>query len=102
LTWTASLGICDVVLEAEALAFGLAEAERLCAYLCERDMSISSVSSDLYALSADGHVMVTWDHHTAAEGLRIDLRDVNTTSRLLADLNSAGVELELFYTDADK
>jgi hypothetical protein len=55
------LGISDVVLEAEALAFGPPERGRLCAYLCERDTSISSVSSDLYALSADGDVMVTWD-----------------------------------------
>jgi hypothetical protein len=93
------LGLSDAALEAEALVFGLPERGRLCAYLCERDKSLSSVSADLYALSADGDVMVTWDHHTADEGLQIDLRDVNTTSRLLADLNSAGVELELFYTD---
>jgi hypothetical protein len=92
------LGISDV-LEAEALAFGPSERERLCAYLCERDTSLSSVSADLYVLSANGDAMITWDHHTADEGLGIDLRDVNTTSRLLADLNSAGVELELFYTD---
>jgi len=96
------LGIPDVIPEAEALAFGLPERERLCAYLCEHDTSLSSASSDLYALSADGDVMVTWDHHTADEGLRIDLRDVNTTSRLLADLNGVGVELDLFYTDGDQ
>ncbi len=94
-----ALGIHDVSLEAEALAFGLPERERLCAYLCEHDTSLNSASADLYALSADGDVLVTWDHHTADEGLRIDLRVVDTTSRLLADLNTAGVELELFYTD---
>jgi hypothetical protein len=93
------LGISDV-LEAEALAFGPSERGRLCAYLCERDTSLSSAAADLYVLSADGDVMITWDHHTADEGLGIDLRDVNTASRLLADLNSVGVELELFYTDA--
>jgi hypothetical protein len=93
------LGISDVGLDAQALAFGLPERGRLGAYLCERGTSGGSVLSDLYALSADGDVMVAWDHHIAGEGLRIDLRDVNTTSRLLADLNSVGVELELFYTD---
>jgi len=94
-----ALGIPDAGLDAEALAFGLPERGRLCAYLCERDKSLSSVSADLYAVSADGDVLVTWDHHTADEGLRIDLRDVDTTSRLLADLNSVGTELDLFYTD---
>jgi hypothetical protein len=93
------LGISDVGLEAEAFAFAASERGRLCTYLCERDTSLSSVSADLYALSGDGDVLITWDHHTADEGLGIDLRDVNTTSRLLADLNSVGVELELFYTD---
>ena len=93
------LGIADVVLETEALAFGLPERGRLGAYLSEHDTRVSSSSSDLYALSADGDVLVTCDHHTADEGLRIDLRDVSTTSRLLAGLNRVGVELELFYTD---
>ena len=95
------LGIADLP-EAEALAFGPSEVERLCTYLCQREQTLSAVSADLYVLSPDGDVMVTWDHHTADEGLQTDLRDVNTAGRLLADLNAVGAELELFYTDPDR
>src|SRR5438067_1969998 len=41
------LGVPGAAPDAEALAFSLAERERLSAYLCERDKSLSSVSSDL-------------------------------------------------------
>jgi hypothetical protein len=84
---------------AEAITFGPAERDRLCTFLCERDKSIGSVSSDLYSVSQDGDVIITWDHHTAEEGLIIELRDVNSASRILTDLNNFGVELELLYTD---
>ena len=66
-------------------------------YLCTRDMAMGSVSQDVYLVGADGNVLVTWDHHTADEGLSVDLRDVEQASRLLADLNLLGAELEVFY-----
>ena len=93
------LGIPMTVPEAEALAFGLAERNELCSYLCQRDMSLGSVSSDLYALSADGNIILTWDHHTADEGLCVALRDVKTASKLLSELNDFGAELEVYYID---
>jgi hypothetical protein len=85
--------------EAQALVFGPSERDRLCMYLCTRDMAMGSVSQDVYLVGADGNVLARWDHHTADEGLTVDLRDVKQASRLLADLNMIGAELEVFYTD---
>jgi hypothetical protein len=62
-------------------------------------MAMGSVSQDIYLVGGDGNVLVTWDHHTENEGLRVELRDVKQSSTLLADLNKFGVELEVFYTD---
>jgi hypothetical protein len=93
------IGIPTVGPEVEALAFGPRERSELCSYLCNRDMSIGSISCDLYALSADGNTIVTWDHHTVDEGLCVTLRDVKTASKLLTDLNDFGVELEVYYID---
>src|SRR5262245_28181566 len=67
------LGIPEVDPETEALVFDAAERDQLCSYLCQRDQSLGSVSSDIYAVSCNGNVIVTWDHHTADEGLNIDL-----------------------------
>jgi hypothetical protein len=93
------LGALTTEPEAEALVFAPSERDRLCAYLCTRDMAMGSVSQDIYLVGGDGNVLVTWDHHTEDEGLRVDLRDVKQSSTLLADLNIFGVELEVFYTD---
>jgi len=93
------LGIITTVPEVEALAFDPAERNELCSYLCKRDMNIGSISSDLYALSADGNTIVTWDHHTADEGLCVALREVKTASKLLAELNDFGAELEVYHID---
>jgi len=84
---------------AEALVFDATERERLCRYVCARDMRMSSASQDIYLVSADGNVLVTWDHHTEDEGLGIDMRDVRQSNALLTDLNRFGAELEIFYTD---
>ena len=46
-------------------------------------------------------LLVTCDHHTSADGLEINLGDVDETGSLLAKLNTIGAELELFYCDAD-
>ena len=63
-------------------------------------MNIGSVSSDLYALGTDGNTIVTWDHHTADEGLGVALRDIKAASQLLAELNDFGTELEVYYFDS--
>jgi len=85
----------------DVAAFEFTEGERgaLCGYLCTRDTSLSSASSDLYAVSIPGNTIVTWDHHTADEGLIVESRDVQQTGRLLMDLNAVGTEFEVFYTD---
>jgi hypothetical protein len=84
---------------AEALVFPPSERERLCTYLCSRNMAMGAVSQDIYLIGADGNVLVAWDHHMEDEGLRVDLRDVKQSTALLADLNTFGAELEVFYTD---
>jgi hypothetical protein len=58
------LGALTIQADAEALVFDASERERLCAFLCTRDMTMGSVSQEIYLLSADGNVLVTWDHHT--------------------------------------
>jgi hypothetical protein len=85
--------------DAEALVFAPSERERLCAYLCSRDMAMGAISQDIYLVGADGNVLVAWDHHMEDEGLRVDLRDVKQSTALLADLNTFGAELEVFSTD---
>jgi len=95
----AKLGTLTTLTDAEALSFGPGERERLCTYLCTRDMTMGSVSQDVYAIGVNGNTLVTWDHHTHDEGLRVDLQDVQESSKLLAALNTFGAELEVFYTD---
>jgi len=63
-----------------------------------RDMDIGSVSSDLYVVSGDGTVIITWDHHTQTKGLRIDCA-VSESSKLLAEMNNMGAEMEVFHSD---
>ena len=84
--------------DAEALTFASAERHRLCDYLCTREMRLGSVSQDVYVLSEDGNMLVTWDHHTEDEGLQVDLRDVERANELLVALNTLGAEVEVFYT----
>jgi hypothetical protein len=95
----AELGALTIPPDAEALVFDASERERLCAYLCTRDMSMGAASQDIYLLGADANLLVTWDHHTADEGLCVDVRDTKQSSALLSDLNTRGAELELFYTE---
>ena len=96
---TSKLALSTAFPKAEALSFDVADRGQLCNYLCTRDMNIGSVSSDLYVVSGDGNVIITWDHHTQAEGLRIDLCDVRESSKLLTEMNNMGAEMEVFYSD---
>ena len=82
-----------------AIAFGPADRARLADYLCTRPTDLASVSADLYTLGASGRTLVTWDHHTADEGLDVRLQSVAEASRLLVSLNDFGAELEVFYSD---
>lgn len=93
------LALSSAFLMAEALTFNEIEREQLSQYLCTRDMGPGSVSTDPYIVAGDGETIVTWDHHTHDEGLRIDLQDVSVSSTLLATLNDFGVEMEVFYSD---
>jgi hypothetical protein len=47
-------------------------------------------------VSHSGNILVTWDHHTAVEGLSIQFRRV-PDAKLLGSLNDLGAELDLFY-----
>jgi hypothetical protein len=62
------LGAFTTQPDAEALVFDSSERERLCAYVCTRDMAMGSASQDIYLVGADGSVLITWDHHTEDEG----------------------------------
>lgn len=92
-----SLGILDGDDNAAAIRFQAPELSTLADYLCTRPMSLSEVSADLYAVADPGTILLTWDHHTADEGLSIQFRRVPDATRLLGALNELGAELELFY-----
>jgi hypothetical protein len=81
-----------------AVSFSAGDRESLCKYLRTREMTLSSASADLYAVAGNGNTILTWDHHTADEGLVIQLRDISETSRLLAELKTLGTEFEVLYT----
>ena len=94
-----SLGLFDGPSDAAAIRFAAAERAQLAHYLCTRSVGLDAVSADLYALSESAAILLTWDHHTADEGLSIQFRDVPDASRLLVTLNELGTELELYYVD---
>ena len=91
-----SLGLLPKGSSASAICFEASERGDLSRYLCTRPMDLRSASADLYAVAASGTILVTWDHHTAAEGLSIGLQRVSDAGRLLSALNDLGAELEVF------
>ena len=84
--------------DAEALSFAAVERQALARYLCSRSTALDSISADLYVLGRKGDTLVTWDHHSADEGIEVQLQSVSVAGNLLRSLNELGVELELFYT----
>jgi hypothetical protein len=82
-----------------AILFRPPDRERLVEYLCTRPMDIGGFSADLYVLSTSGNVLLTWDHHTASEGLAIQLCKVGQATQLLVALNELGAELEVYYVN---
>jgi hypothetical protein len=93
------LGLLADAVSARAVLFEPAERPALAEYLCTRPMDPGGFSCDQYFVSASGGVLVTWDHHTAEEGLTIQMQNVNAASTLLVSLNELGAELDLFYTN---
>jgi len=93
------LGLVDKSIPTAAVSFGPSEHPQLGHYLCTRPMSFDSPGIDLYVLSKNGNVLITWDHHTADEGLSIELLSISDASRLLVSLNELGAELDLYYND---
>ncbi|HVP76558.1 MAG TPA: hypothetical protein VMV04_01555 [Thermodesulfobacteriota bacterium] len=79
-----------------AILFRSPDRQKLVEYLCTRPMDIGGFSADLYVLSTSGKVLLTWDHHTAREGLAIQLCKVSQTTQLLVGLNELGAELEVY------
>jgi hypothetical protein len=94
----ADLGLLSGAADAEALSFAADERTALATYLCRRSTGLSAVSADLYVAGRRGQALVTWDHHSADEGISMELQSVTDAGRLLVSLNELGVELELFYS----
>jgi hypothetical protein len=84
---------------AAALRFSQGDAGALKRYLCERPMHIGEFDTDLYLLSPSGSIKICWDHHSAEEGVVIELREVSDASRLLESLNEAAAEVELYSAE---
>jgi len=91
------LGVMEMRGHAEALLYQSQERPALARYLATRSIDLAEASADLYALSGNGRILVTWDHHTADEGLSVSLLDIDTASGLLVSLNALGAEMEVFY-----
>jgi hypothetical protein len=92
----AQLALVEAGAEAAAVSFAPSERAILGRYLCQRPMDLGATSADLYFLGASGTVLVTWDHHTADEGLTVEFRRVDDSHRLLASLNELGTEMEVY------
>ena len=73
--------------------------QKLVEYLCTRPMDIGGFSADLYVLSTRGNVLLTWDHHTASEGVTIELCEVSQATQLLVALNELSAELDVYYAN---
>ena len=58
-------------------------------------MDIGAASVDVYLLGASGNVLLTWDHHTADDGLSVQLRRIEDSNHLLVSLNEIGTEMEI-------
>src|SRR5829696_9181997 len=69
-----NLGLIPDVENAAGLSFPATERHALARYLCSRATELASVSSDLYVLGCSGDTLVTWDHHSADEGITVDLQ----------------------------
>jgi hypothetical protein len=97
-----SLDLLPKESSASAIRFEASERSDLSLYLCTRSMDLRSASADLYAVAASGTILVTWDHHTAGEGLSIGLQRISDASRLISALNDCGAELEVFYAASEE
>ena len=95
------LGLIGAHEEAEAIRFGREERSTLAKFLCTRPVEVESTSADLYAISDSGTILITWDHHTAEDGLSIEMRRVADSTTLLRVLNELGAELELFGAEKE-
>jgi hypothetical protein len=91
------LGVSEMCGHAEAILYQTQERPALAEYLATRPMDQAGATADLYVLSGNGRILVTWDHHTADEGLSVNLLDVATAGRLLVALNTLGAEMEVFH-----
>ena len=91
------LGVIEMSGHAEAILYQSQERVALARYLSTRPIDLAQATADLYALSGDGKVLVTWDHHAAEEGFSVNLLDIDTASQLLVALNGLGAEMEVFY-----
>lgn len=53
--------------------------------------------NDLYVLSAEGSILLTFDHHMFDDGLTVEFAHVEQAGDLHTRLNKMGAELELFF-----
>jgi hypothetical protein len=89
-------GLLDEDDQSMAVEFGPDARVLLAEYLATRPMDFAKPGLDLYAVTKDGQVLVTWDHHTEEDGLCIQLLRVEEATKLVASLCSFGSELEVF------
>jgi hypothetical protein len=89
-------GLLDVNDQSVAVEFGPDARALLAEYLATRPMEFGKSGLDLYAVTKEGQVLVTWDHHTEQDGLCVQLLRVDEATKLVASLCSFGSELAVF------
>ncbi len=82
-----------------AILVKASERPSLVNYLCTRPTSREFASADLYVVSKSGNILITWDHHTAREGLSVKFQQIQDASSVLVALNEFGAELEVYYVN---
>jgi len=70
------LGLMPASPDVAAISFASTERRDLAAFLCGRPTDMGSVATDVYVLASSGETLITWDHHSASEGLEVKLKSV--------------------------
>jgi hypothetical protein len=94
-----SLQLIEAKEDFAAILFKNPDKSILVNYLCTRPTARGSASADLYVVSKSGKTLITWDHHTAEDGLCIEFQQVKDASQVLVALNEFGAELEVYYVN---
>lgn len=94
-----SLGFGTFPDDIVAMSLAVSEFDDIVESICAPLVKEPQIKNDIYLLSGTGRILITWDHHTLQEGLKIELTSIDDANQLLRMLNELGTEMEVFYND---